>query len=112
MKSVKLIEFPVFEEDGGVLSVFEQNSNAIPFQIKRIFNVKSEKGEVLEEQHSTKTRIPRKILLRLDHKRVCQSDPGSRAPQPRARKPPPLPDAAAATLCRSTIMGFTPRFVR
>ena len=46
MKSVKLIEFPVFEEDGGVLSVFEQNSNAIPFQIKRIFNVKSEKGSV------------------------------------------------------------------
>ena len=33
-------------------------------------------------------------------------------PQSRARKPPPLPAAAAATLCRSTIMGFTPRFVR
>ena len=38
IKSVELIEFPIFEEDNGELSVFEQNFDAIPFLIKRIFN--------------------------------------------------------------------------
>ena len=46
MKLVKLIQFPVFKEDNGELSVFEQNSEAIPFQIKRIFNVRADKGSV------------------------------------------------------------------
>ena len=46
MKSVKLLEFPVFKEENGVLSVFEQNSSAIPFQIKRIFNVRASQGSV------------------------------------------------------------------
>ena len=40
--SVKLIKFPVFKEEIGELSVFEQNSEFIPFSIKRIFNVRSE----------------------------------------------------------------------
>ena len=44
--SVKLIQFPVFKEDNGELSVFEQNINGIPFQIERIFNVRSNKGSV------------------------------------------------------------------
>ena len=42
IKSVELIKFPIFEEDNGELSVFEQNFDAIPFLIKRIFNVRSE----------------------------------------------------------------------
>ena len=46
MKSVKLIEFPIFKEDNGVLSVFEQENQFVPFSIKRIFNVKSEIGSV------------------------------------------------------------------
>ena len=46
MESVQLIQFPVFKEDNGELSVFEQNSKAIPFQIERIFNVRSDKGSV------------------------------------------------------------------
>ena len=46
MKLVQLIQFPVFKEDNGELSVFEQNSKAIPFQIERIFNVRSDKGSV------------------------------------------------------------------
>jgi dTDP-4-dehydrorhamnose 3,5-epimerase-like enzyme len=44
IESVKLIKFPIFEEDNGELSVFEQNFDAIPFLIKRIFNVRSEKN--------------------------------------------------------------------
>ena len=51
MKLVKLIQFPVFKEDNGELSVFEQNSKAIPFQIERIFNVRSDKGS-LRGQHA------------------------------------------------------------
>ena len=43
---VQLIQFPVFKEDNGELSVFEQNSEAIPFHIKRIFNVRSDIGSV------------------------------------------------------------------
>jgi len=42
IKSVELIKFPIFEEDNGELSVFEQNFDSIPFLIKRIFNVRSE----------------------------------------------------------------------
>ena len=46
MKSVQLIQFPSFKEDNGELSVFEQNPKAIPFQIKRIFNVRADKGSI------------------------------------------------------------------
>ena len=46
MESVKLLEFPIFEEDSGDLVVFEESFSAIPFSIKRIFNVRSEKGSV------------------------------------------------------------------
>ena len=46
MESVKLLEFPIFEEDSGELVVFEESITAIPFSIKRIFNVRSEKDSV------------------------------------------------------------------
>ena len=46
IESIKLIKFPIFKEDNGELSVFEQNFNAIPFLIKRIFNVRSEKNSI------------------------------------------------------------------
>lgn len=46
MKSVKLIEFPIFKEDNGELSVFEHGNQFVPFSIKRIFNVRSEIGSV------------------------------------------------------------------
>tara|TARA_B110001454_G_scaffold17503_1_gene15773 strand:- start:2050 stop:2457 length:408 start_codon:yes stop_codon:yes gene_type:complete len=46
MESVKLLEFPIFEEDSGELVVFEESITAIPFLIKRIFNVRSEKDSV------------------------------------------------------------------
>ena len=46
MESVKLLEFPIFEEDNGELVVFEENIEVIPFSIKRIFNVRSEKDSV------------------------------------------------------------------
>ena len=46
MESVKLLEFPIFEEDKGELVVFEENIAIIPFSIKRIFNVRSEKDSV------------------------------------------------------------------
>jgi dTDP-4-dehydrorhamnose 3,5-epimerase-like enzyme len=46
IKSVRLIQFPFFEEDNGELSVFEHNSEAIPFQIRRIFNVRSDKDSI------------------------------------------------------------------
>jgi len=46
MESVKLLEFPIFEEDNGELVVFEENIAVIPFSIKRIFNVRSEKDTV------------------------------------------------------------------
>jgi dTDP-4-dehydrorhamnose 3,5-epimerase-like enzyme len=46
MESVKLLEFPIFEEDSGELVVFEENIAVIPFLIKRIFNVRSEKDSV------------------------------------------------------------------
>ena len=53
MKSVKLIEFPVFKEDNGELSVFEHGNELIPFSIKRIFNVMSEKGSTVSYTHLT-----------------------------------------------------------
>ena len=46
IESIKLIKFPIFKEDTGELSVFEQNFDAIPFLIKRIFNVRSEKNSI------------------------------------------------------------------
>ena len=46
MKSVKLIEFPIFKEDSGELSVFEYGNQFVPFSIKRIFNVSSEIGSI------------------------------------------------------------------
>mgnify|MGYP006090819961 CR=1 FL=1 len=46
MKSVKLIEFPIFKEDNGELSVYESSTEFVPFFIKRIFNVRSEKGSI------------------------------------------------------------------
>ena len=46
MESVKLLEFPIFEEDSGELVIFEEIIAVIPFSIKRIFNVRSEKDTV------------------------------------------------------------------
>ena len=46
MELVKFLEFPIFEEDSGELVVFEEGIAAIPFLIKRIFNVRSEKGSI------------------------------------------------------------------
>ena len=46
IESVKLIQFPVFKEDNGELSVYEQSIDGIPFHIERIFNVRSDKGSV------------------------------------------------------------------
>jgi len=46
IRSVELIKFPIFEEDNGDLCVFEQNFDAIPFKIKRVFNVRSEKNSI------------------------------------------------------------------
>ena len=46
MELVKLIEFSLFKEDNGELAVFEENFEAIPFSIKRIFNVRSQKNSI------------------------------------------------------------------
>ena len=46
MELVKLIEFSLFEEDNGNLAVFEENYDSIPFSIKRIFNVRSQKNSI------------------------------------------------------------------
>ena len=46
MELVKLIEFSLFKEDNGELAVFEENFEAIPFSIKRIFNVRSQKDSI------------------------------------------------------------------
>ena len=46
MELVKLIEFSLFEEDNGNLAVFEENYDSIPFSIKRIFNVRSQKHSI------------------------------------------------------------------
>ena len=46
MDLVKLLEFPIFEENNGELVVFEESISEIPFSIKRVFNVRSEKGSI------------------------------------------------------------------
>ena len=46
MELVKLIEFSLFKEDNGELAVFEESLEAIPFSIKRIFNVTSQKDSI------------------------------------------------------------------
>ena len=45
-ESLKLIQFPVFKEDNGELSVFEKNIDGIPFHIERVFNVLANKGSI------------------------------------------------------------------
>ena len=44
MKLVKLIEFPFFKENNGDLVVVE--GEIIPFSIKRVFNVRQQKGDI------------------------------------------------------------------
>ena len=44
MKLVKLIEFPFFKENNGDLVVVE--GEIIPFSIKRVFNVRAQKGNI------------------------------------------------------------------
>ncbi len=46
MELVRLLKFPIFKEDGGTLVVFEEGLSEIPFLIKRVFNVSSEKESV------------------------------------------------------------------
>jgi dTDP-4-dehydrorhamnose 3,5-epimerase-like enzyme len=46
MKLVKLIELPYLKEDNGDLVVVEGENNAIPFSIKRVFNVRAQKGDI------------------------------------------------------------------
>ena len=44
MKLVKLIEFPYLKENNGDLVVVE--GEIIPFSIKRVFNVRQQKGDI------------------------------------------------------------------
>ena len=46
MKSVKLIELPYHKENNGDLVAVEGESNVIPFSIKRVFNVRAQKGNI------------------------------------------------------------------
>jgi len=46
MGLVRLIQFPLIAEDNGGLVVFEESISGIPFSIKRVFNVSSEKGSL------------------------------------------------------------------
>ncbi len=46
MKLVKLIELPYLKESNGDLVAVEGESNVIPFSIKRVFNVRSQKGNI------------------------------------------------------------------
>ena len=46
MKLVKLIELPYHKENNGDLVAVEGESNVIPFSIKRIFNVRAQKGNI------------------------------------------------------------------
>jgi dTDP-4-dehydrorhamnose 3,5-epimerase-like enzyme len=46
MNLVKLIELPYFDDDSGGLVVMESQSNNIPFEIKRVFNVSSPKNSI------------------------------------------------------------------
>ena len=46
MKSVKLIELPYHKEINGDLVVAEGENSVIPFSIKRVFNVRAQKGNI------------------------------------------------------------------
>ena len=46
MKLVKLIELPYHKENNGDLVVIEGENNVIPFSIKRVFNVRAQKGNI------------------------------------------------------------------
>ena len=46
MKSVKLIELPYHKENNGDLVAVEGESNLISFSIKRVFNVRAQKGNI------------------------------------------------------------------
>ena len=46
MKLVKLIELPYLKESNGDLVAVEGESNVIPFSIKRVFNVRAQKGNI------------------------------------------------------------------
>ena len=46
MKLVKLIELPYHKESNGDLVAVEGESNVIPFSIKRVFNVRAQKGNI------------------------------------------------------------------
>ena len=46
MKLVKLIELPYHKENNGDLVAVEEESNVIPFSIKRVFNVRAQKGNI------------------------------------------------------------------
>ena len=46
MKLVKLIELPYHKENNGDLVVIEGENTVIPFSIKRVFNVRAQKGNI------------------------------------------------------------------
>ena len=46
MKLVKLIELPYHKEINGDLVVAEGENSVIPFSIKRVFNVRQQKGDI------------------------------------------------------------------
>ena len=46
MKLVKLIELPYHKEINGDLVVAEGENSVIPFSIKRVFNVRAQKGHI------------------------------------------------------------------
>ena len=46
MKLVKLIELHYHKENNGDLVAVEGESNVIPFSIKRVFNVRAQKGNI------------------------------------------------------------------
>ena len=46
MKLVKLIELPYHKEINGDLVVVEGENSVIPFSIKRVFNVRAQKGNI------------------------------------------------------------------
>ncbi len=49
MKLVKLIELPYHKEINGDLVVAEGENSVIPFSIKRVFNVRAQKGNIRGE---------------------------------------------------------------
>ena len=46
MKLVKLIELPYHKENNGDLVAVDGECNVIPFSIKRVFNVRAQKGNI------------------------------------------------------------------